>query len=342
MLLAPEMLETAEERYTILREIHALQPVGRHLLVVQTKLSESTIRSHVEYMERTGLLVLKPGGMTLTSKGESFLTSLSCYFRKSSSLTELEEKLSRILSMKRVIVLRGDADTSEEVKRGISRETALLLTELIHDGDVVAISGGEVMAGIADFMPVFHMPIDILPACGTVGRKVEYLPNVVAARLAEKLGGTYHIMQIPEGLSSDLYLQVKNALPQSKVMDALYAKVRILVTGINDFEDMLKWHEFPTDVKERLLHEKAQGESLGLFADQSGTILYRLYHAGLTKEDIPSIPHVVMAAGGRHKGRAILAMARAGIRGTLVTDEGAAEEILAVYGTHSNRRVQKS
>ena len=48
MLLVPEMMIEAQERYEILRQIHAAQPVGRHLLTVQTELSDSIIRKHIE------------------------------------------------------------------------------------------------------------------------------------------------------------------------------------------------------------------------------------------------------------------------------------------------------
>lgn len=328
MLLAPEMLTEAQERYEILREIHANSPVGRHLLIVQTKLSENTIRRHVEYMQRMGLLAVRPKGMVLTAKGSSLLAPLAQYFQKSSSLSDMEQKLRRYLSMEQVVVLRGDADESRQVKKNISQETAWRLLGLLKDGDVVAVGGGQIMAGVADSMPELHMPLDVLPACGGLGRKVEYLPNVVAARLAEKVGGNYHIIHVPEGLSPELYQQVKRALPQARVMDDLFPKVQILVTGINDFSDMANWQEFPADVKERLERDHAVGEGLGIFSDIHGKVLYRLYNAGITKEDIPSIPHVFIAAGGRSKGKAILAMARTGLRGTLITDEGAAKEIL--------------
>lgn len=82
MLLVPEMMIEAQERYEILRQIHAAQPVGRHLLTVQTELSDSIIRKHIEEMERTGLLVYRPSGISLTSKGESLLEPLSHYFGK--------------------------------------------------------------------------------------------------------------------------------------------------------------------------------------------------------------------------------------------------------------------
>ena len=174
MLLAPEMLTEAQERYEILREIHANSPVGRHLLIVQTKLSENTIRRHVEYMQRMGLLAVRPKGMVLTAKGSSLLAPLAQYFQKSSSLSDMEQKLRRHLSMEQVVVLRGDADESSQVKKNISQETAWRLLGLLKDGDVVAVGGGQIMAGVADSMPELHMPLDVLPACGGLGRKVEY------------------------------------------------------------------------------------------------------------------------------------------------------------------------
>ncbi len=49
---------------------------------------------------------------------------------------------------------------------------------------------------------------------------------------------------------------------------------------------------------------------------------YRLYNVGISRDDIPAIPHILITAGGSHNGEAILAVARAGIRGVLITDEG--------------------
>ncbi len=328
MLLVPEIMTEALERYEILRVIDATEPVGRHLLVVQTKLSESTVRRHVDEMNRAGLLTARPSGMTLTDKGRSLLAPLSHYFQKSPALAEKEKELGRLLSMEKVILVRGDLDIWDTVKKDIAQVTALTLMRIIRDHDVMAVTGGPMMAKTASALPKFHMPVDVLPAGGGFGQKVEYLPNVVAARMAEQLGGEYHILHIPDGLSPELYLQVKNELPQVKAMDALFPKVRILLTGIQDAKDMAASHSLPADVRQRLEKEGAVGEALGLFVDQKGKILYRLYNAGISKEDIPSIPHVLIAAGGHERGAAILAMARAGVRGTLITDEGAAEEIL--------------
>lgn len=330
MLLLPEMMEGAQERYEILRQIHEASPVGRHILAVQTKLSESTIRKHIEKMEEAGLLISRPSGMSLTSKGESLVAPLAPYLQKSPSLSYMERKLESILSMEKVIVVRGDSDRSPEVSNEISQEGALVLLRILRDGHITAVSGGPEVAGIANALPVLHMKVDVVPARGGFGRKIEYLPNLVAARMAERLGGTYHLMAIPDGLSPELFLKVKKELPQLKVIDEMLAKADILITGVEDSRNAAEWMELPKDVKTRLAGEGAAGEALGLFTDIHGKVLYRMYNAGISGDDISSIPHVLIAAGGSHKGAAILAMARAGIRGTLITDEGAGNEILSL------------
>lgn len=330
MLLLPEMMEGAQERYEILRQIHEASPVGRHILAVQTKLSESTIRKHIEKMEEAGLLISRPSGMSLTSKGESLVAPLAPYLQKSPSLSYMERKLESILSMEKVIVVRGDSDRSPEVSNEISQEGALVLLRILRDGHITAVSGGPEVAGIANALPVLHMKVDVVPARGGFGRKIEYLPNLVAARMAERLGGTYHLMAIPDGLSPELFLKVKKELPQLKVIDEMLAKADILITGVEDSRNAAEWMELPKDVKTRPAGEGAAGEALGLFTDIHGKVLYRMYNAGISGDDISSIPHVLIAAGGSHKGAAILAMARAGIRGTLITDEGAGNEILSL------------
>lgn len=60
--------------------------------------------------------------MSLTTKGESLIEPLAPYFQKSPVLSDMEIKLQRILSMERVIVVRGDSDDSGEVKMKSARK----------------------------------------------------------------------------------------------------------------------------------------------------------------------------------------------------------------------------
>lgn len=112
------------------------------------------------------------------------------------------------------------------------------------------------MAGMAEALPSLHMKVDVVPARGGFGNRVEYLPNFVAARMAEKLGGEYHIIHIPDGLSPELFLRVKKELPQFREIDRLLSRTDILVTGVDEPEDQSKWLEIPEDVRRRLIKEK--------------------------------------------------------------------------------------
>lgn len=63
--------------------------------------------------------------MSLTTKGESLIEPLAPYFQKSPSLSDMENKLQKILSMEKVIVVRGDLDDTPAVKMKSARKRPL-------------------------------------------------------------------------------------------------------------------------------------------------------------------------------------------------------------------------
>ena len=71
LILVPELIQVAQERYSILQQISELKPVGRHLLAVSTKLSEITIRTHLTIMKEQGLIEIHPSGITLSRDRKS-------------------------------------------------------------------------------------------------------------------------------------------------------------------------------------------------------------------------------------------------------------------------------
>lgn len=330
--LVPEMVEQAAERYRILRQIALSAPVGRRLLAVQTKLTERVVRGHVEAMERAGLLSVQPVGIRLTEKGEALLAPLSRYFSERPPAAELERRLARVLSMKRVLVVRGDSDFDAEVKARIGQEAALAMSRVLKPGQILAMSGGTTMAALAEALPRRKLDVTVVPSRGGFGEKIEYQANTIAALTAEKLGGTYRLLHIPDGFSPELIDMLREETPDLKEIEALIHRADILAIGVGEANRMAQRHQLKTGKKNRLAMEGACGEALGLYADISGKLLYRMNNVGITLEEIKDIPHVFIAAGGASKAAAILSMARAGITGTLVTDEAAGKEILRIAG----------
>lgn len=327
-LLVPEMMEPAAERYEILRQIALSQPVGRRLLAVQTKLTERVVRGHVEAMERSGLLNIQPVGIRLTTRGETVLAPLSRYFIKRPSFVELERQLKELLSMRRVILVHGDIDQNEAVKERMGQEAALAISRVLKDGQIMAVSGGTTMAALAEALPRLSLDVTVVPARGGFGEKIEYQANTIAAVTAEKIGGTYRMLHIPDGFSPELINMLRKETPDLNEIESLIHRADILAIGVGEANRMAQRHQLESGRKNRLITEGVCGEALGLYADIHGHILYKMNNVGITLEELDSIPHVILAAGGTSKGAAILAMARAGVRGTLITDEGAAKEIL--------------
>lgn len=329
-LLVPEMMEQAAERYEILRQIALSQPVGRRLLAVQTKLTERVVRGHVEAMERSGLLRIQPVGIRLTERGDRILAPLSRYFSRRPSAAELERQLSSALGMKRVILVRGNADQEDAVRQNIGQEAALAISRILKKGQILAVSGGTTLAALAGALPRLHLDVTVVPARGGFGEKIEYQANTVAAVTAEKIGGTYRMLHIPDGFSEELIDRLRAETPDLREVEALIHRADILAIGIGEANRMAQRHQLASDKKNRLMIEGACGEALGMYADIRGRILCRTNNVGITLEELETIPHVVIAAGGASKGSAILAMARAGVRGTLILDEGAGKEILRI------------
>lgn len=329
-LLVPEMMEQAAERYEILRQIALSQPVGRRLLSVQTKLTERVVRGHVEAMERAGLLHVQPVGIRLTARGEMVLAPLSRYFLSRPSFAELERHLTALLSMKRVILVHGDADQSENVLPRIGQEAALAMSRVVKSGQIIAVSGGTTMAAMAAALPKLDLDVTVVPARGGFGEKIEYQANTIAAVTAEKMGGTYRMLHIPDGFSTELINMLRKETPDLVEIESLIHRADLLAIGVGEANRMAQRHQLKSTQKNQLIAAGACGEALGLYADIHGRILYRMNNVGITVDELASIPHVFIAAGGASKGAAILAMARAGVRGTLITDEGAAKEILRI------------
>ena len=77
------------------------------------------------------------------------------------------------------------------------------------------------------------------------------------------------------------------------------------------------------------LHDRgAVGEALRYYFDKEGKIVFEVAGFGLEKTDLAQIPEIVAVAGGSHKGEAIRAVLKGCRTTVLITDEGAALEIL--------------
>jgi central glycolytic genes regulator len=79
-----------------------------------------------------------------------------------------------------------------------------------------------------------------------------------------------------------------------------------------------------------LREQNAVSEAFGYYFNDQGQIVHRVQHIGFQLEKAHQIEHIIAVAGGRSKARAILSFIKYGFHDILVTDEGAARELLEI------------
>jgi central glycolytic genes regulator len=137
--IAPEVAELIERRHVVLQHVFMQQPIGRRALATRLAWPERMVRKEIGFLREAGLIETEPAGMVVTATGESVLLGLKSVIRDLHDLVKLEELLTQRLTLKKVVVVPGDADRDETVKKEIARATARLLDEVLKEGDVLAV-----------------------------------------------------------------------------------------------------------------------------------------------------------------------------------------------------------
>lgn len=324
--IAPELMRTVEERYTLLSHISYAQPVGRRLLASMSKLSERVVRSHVEMMKDNGLIEYTQAGMILSPDGRHWLPKLAKSLYEMNRLSEQEEQIREALGLDRVIIA-NTGDTTTSLKH-LGFEAARALQDVLGRHEIVAISGGSTMAALAEQLPPKHLEPIVIPARGGVGDIVEHQANVIASVIADRLFGTYKMLHLPDGLSEESLKMLVTMEPQIKEINELAHKANVLMFGIGDAMQMVEKRRMTAEQRHFLQEKKAVGEALGQYCNRQGDIVYSINNVGITLDTLDSVDHVLAVAGGAYKAKAIIAVMRACRKGILIIDEGAADGIV--------------
>ena len=79
-----------------------------------------------------------------------------------------------------------------------------------------------------------------------------------------------------------------------------------------------------------LLDVGAAGEAFGCYFGKDGKVLCSTSAVGVNISDTKNIPDLIAVAGGKNKAEAILSTELNNANSTLITDEGAAREMLKI------------
>lgn len=330
--LAPELIDLLEERYDILRHIQYAQPIGRRALAGALAAGERIVRAQVDFLKSAGLVDFTPIGMTITREGEAILGDLAEYIRQLYGLTLLEETIADRLGLRRVVIIPGDSDADATVQRELGRAAAGVLGQYIgaNANKVIAVSGGSTMAKAAETVSFSAPETTVVPARGGLGERVEYQANTIAAVLAGKLGGSYRLLHIPDGMSEETLEVILASDAKVRSAAEMIKHAGILIYGIGRADEMAARRGLDEEVINGITDRGAVGEALGHYCDLQGNIVHITNSVGLQLNNLAGIGTVIGVAGGSRKAQAIVAVARTGGQHVLVTDEAAARTIQTI------------
>ncbi|WP_130807521.1 sugar-binding transcriptional regulator [Senegalia massiliensis] len=327
--IMPEMIELLNKRYNILRTVYYNSPIGRRTLANSLGIGERAIRTEVDILKKQGLLEVKSMGMNVTEVGINIIDDLKEFIYELRDLSILEEKLKKILDLKNIYVVPGDFDNDQYILSDIGKEASKHILNTINDNNILGITGGTTMAEVANNMPNVHNLKDILvlPARGGIGKDLKTQSNNIAAKIAEKLNGSYKLLHIPDNIGKEALDTLMKFDEIKSLIDSI-KKIDILVFGIGRADTMAERRNLSEDIIDSLKTNKAVSEAFGYYFDTFGNIVRESNTVGLNLKDFKRIKNVIGIAAGAKKAEAILAITALRNDLTLIVDEGAARAIL--------------
>ena len=100
--IVPELVNTLEKRYNVLRTIYHNEPIGRRSLAEKLNTGERTVRTEIGFLKEQELIEINPAGMKVTDDGEEIINKLKDFIHEIKGLSEVEEKIKSLLNLKKL------------------------------------------------------------------------------------------------------------------------------------------------------------------------------------------------------------------------------------------------
>ncbi|TCL69930.1 central glycolytic genes regulator [Hydrogenispora ethanolica] len=330
--IIPEFVPLLLSRYQVLRSIHFLQPIGRRALADQLHMQERRIRNEVDLLKQQELVGLTSGGMQVTSQGEMLLWEIEVYIRELQGINLLEQKIAERFGIEKVMVVPGDSDRDETVKKDLARVTAGYLNKRLEEGSILAVTGGTTLAEVAAALklPTVKRNITVIPARGGLGEEVEIQANAVAANIAKGLGASYRLLHVPDDLGQKAMQTIAEEPKIKEILD-MVRQANIVMHGIGTAEEMARRRGMPECQITELTERGAVGEAFGYYFAIDGSVIHSTSSVGLQLNELEQIGEVIAVVGGASKAAAVQAVLTNAPRDVLVIDEGAARAMMDLF-----------
>ncbi len=255
---------------------------------------------------------------------------------------ELEEQVRDTFSLQGVRVLERRGVDDEEVLRLLGRLGAAVLTTIIKDGMILGLSWGTAVHRVIEALRPRRLPrVKVVQLIGGIGSPYRSIDGPEQCRrAAETFGAQHYYLNAPIKVENpDVAAALLKDHSIQEVLElARQADIALMGIGSTNPEVSTQYHSGYMTFEDLRRLEKvgAVGSMCSSFFNIEGEAVKAAWldscTIGVDWEDLNRIGTVVAIAGGRRKAPAILGAVRTGHVDTLITDDAAAEEMLALAG----------
>ena len=250
--------------------------------------------------------------------------------------SELSEQLRIALGLRDAVVVAEGHD-DEDTRNLVAKAAADFVDSVVEPGDVIAISWGRTLARMVDAFG--HRDVAGVEVVQMIGSLGEGDPKIdgpdLARRFAQCFGGTYRYINAPAVVKTATLCEELRQQPQIAATLARSERANIAVTSvgaINDPESSLERNGYLSAAERNAYASKgAVGHLLAkiLDIDGNGFDQFNKRVLSIDFEALRSREWSICIGSSRNKGAALLGATRAGCANAVVTDSGAAKQILA-------------
>ncbi len=253
---------------------------------------------------------------------------------------QLEQELLSIFNLKAARVLLRPQKSYEEMLQGLGILASQYLDNLLHDGMIIGISWGTALYQMIRAMRPRNLPgIEVVQVIGATG--AEAVPTdgpILAQLLSNRLGGSARYLHAPLIVENEAS---RDTLLQDRHIRETIARAKqagIMIVGIGtpkpELYSLLRSGYVDEAEAQRIRAAGVAGDICAQHYSLTGEWLdIDINHrtVGITLDVLAGIDRVIGIAGGSRKGAAILGALRGHYVNVLITDDRAAQKVLALH-----------
>ena len=247
----------------------------------------------------------------------------------------LERDLARAFGLKEAIVAPSPVDAGA-VDAIVGEAAGAYMSAQVRDGMSIGVGWGQTLSmSLKAIGTQSHERLAVISLLGGMTHSRAINPSAVARRMADAFGAECYQLTAPVFVANVTMRDALWAEPGLRELLEHARNVEIALVSVGDLsEDATVFRErlLPRSALASLRKAGAVGDVLCQFVDREGRVVDHPVSrrvVAVALDDLRRLPKVVIAAGGARKAIAIRAALKATHASVLITDEAAAQALLA-------------